>query len=129
MPRVNKNTTERYRVRALVTDVDGMHGLPVLKEWKAASFQHIQELHPTFAELPVWYFKNICRYEQPDGTWKARHGKPRVQRHIYVERLNFIQVPGVPRRPCSKSRHPRTPKKTPPSDETPCVCPAESEAT
>ena len=115
MPRVNKETTVRYRVRALVVDIDG---LPVFKEWKAASFQHIQELDPSFADLPMHYFKNICRYRQPDGTWRARSRKPRVQRHIYVERLGFTQIPGKPLRAKRAALHPKSPAPSAPPSPT-----------
>ena len=69
-----------------------------LKEWKAASLEHIRELDPQLAKHPVHFYKNICQYQQPDGSWRSRSSFHRAPQTIFVERLGFTQVPGQPLR-------------------------------
>lgn len=106
MPRVNKNSTVRYRVRATIPQGNGLWEL---KEWTAASLAHIRELHPELEKYPVHHLKNICKYQQPDGSWKARSKTNRVQPTVFVERLGFTQIPGQPLRR----------RKAPPQSECP----------
>ncbi len=88
MPKVNAQT-QRYIVRALVPCSDGSFDL---KEWTASSFEHIQSLHPSFAEIPLSWFRHSVHYRDDKGLVKGRPGKRRNPKPIYIERTNWVRT-------------------------------------
>ncbi len=92
MPKVT-DSTQRYLVKALVPNENGSYELV---EWYASSFAHMARLHTSLEGIPSSFWKHSCRYKQIDGSFTGR--KMANNRGIYVERLNFVQIAGIPLR-------------------------------
>ena len=97
MPRVT-DQTKRYIVERLRMNEKGEMECTA---YYASSFQHIAELDNH--NHPLHYYRNICIYQQEDGTWKGRSKRARQPRFMFIRRIGFTQVPGRPLRGSARS--------------------------